>query len=152
MGRWQVPAALQHKMCSGGGTNKTIGPRPARIDLINNREGGGRPGDVTINCLGGGRGERHNNIVLKLGGMLEANHGRSCPKTQQSTAASFVRCRERTEDETIRNGHANQTTISLKRGGGIFCNFVSCLVFISFYSNNTYFRSKLHEQLDYYIN
>jgi hypothetical protein len=45
----------------GRGTNETIGSRPARIDLINNREGGGRPGDVTINWVEGDGGGKHNN-------------------------------------------------------------------------------------------
>jgi hypothetical protein len=43
-----------------------------------------------------------------------------------------------------------QATISLQGGGGI-CKFVACLVFISFYSYNTYFKPKLHQQLDYYV-
>jgi hypothetical protein len=69
MERWGVGAALQHKMCSGGGTNETIRPIHIRIDLMGDREGEDRLGDVTINCLGGTEREtRHNNIVLKSGG------------------------------------------------------------------------------------
>jgi hypothetical protein len=40
----------------GGGTNETIGPRSVRIVLINNREGGDRLGDTTINWVEGDGG------------------------------------------------------------------------------------------------
>jgi hypothetical protein len=40
---------------------------------------------------------------------------------------------------------------SAEEGGGICCKFDCCLVSISFYRNNSYFKSKLHQQLDYYV-
>jgi hypothetical protein len=48
-------------MCSGGGTNETIGPRPVRIDSMNDRWAMYRSGDVTINWVEGDGGGRHNN-------------------------------------------------------------------------------------------
>ena len=37
MGRFHGRAALRHKMCSGGGTYKTIGSRPALFDSFDDR-------------------------------------------------------------------------------------------------------------------
>jgi hypothetical protein len=53
MGRWWVRADLRHKMCSGGGTNETIGSRLALFNSLDDRGSTGRSGDVTINWVGG---------------------------------------------------------------------------------------------------
>jgi hypothetical protein len=62
MGRWRVGAASQHKMCSGGGTDETIGPRLVRIGSMNDRWAVYRSGDVTINWVEGDGGGRHNKL------------------------------------------------------------------------------------------
>ena len=95
MRRWRARAALQHKMCSGGGTNETIGSRPALIDSLDDREGEVRPGDKQSTVMGRGGETRHNNIVLNVGSKFKANHGWSCPETQQSTTEAIVRNNKR---------------------------------------------------------
>jgi hypothetical protein len=85
MGRWWVRADLQHKMCSGGGTNETIGPGPVQMDLLNIREVVAYWGNTVINWVGWDRGGRDTTMLFWARGLLEANHGRCCPNTQQST-------------------------------------------------------------------
>jgi hypothetical protein len=77
MGRWRLWAAHQHKICSGGGTNETIGPGP-RMNPLNSRsidwpsmdrgcnnqlfwrEGEGRDTTILLQNLGHAA-TRHNN-------------------------------------------------------------------------------------------
>jgi hypothetical protein len=69
MGRFHVWAALWHKMCLGG-TNKTIGPVPFRIDLMGDREGRYWRGDVTINCGWRRRRVGDTTIILRARGQF----------------------------------------------------------------------------------
>jgi hypothetical protein len=81
MGHFYVWAYLRHKMCSGVGTNKTIGPVPFLIDLMGDREGRDWRGDVTINC--GWRRQRvgDTTIIIWSRGQFEAIDSRSCSQT-----------------------------------------------------------------------
>ena len=81
----------------GGGTNETIGSRPARIGLINNREGGGRPGDVTINWVEGDGGGKHNNyFALEPGANSRPSTACLAPEhNNKQQPPSFVVANER---------------------------------------------------------
>jgi hypothetical protein len=141
-GEWWVWADLQHKMCSGGGRNETIHPGHIRIDLINNWEGGGWPGDTTINWVEGDGAGKHNNYFdFEPGANSRPSTACLAPKhNNKQQSSSFVVVNERKARPFATDVQNKQQ--SAEEGGG---KFDCCLVFISCYSNNTYYKKKLHQ-------
>jgi hypothetical protein len=129
----------------GRGTNEAIGPRPVRIDSINDREGGDRPGDVTINWVEGDIGGNHNNyFALEPGANSRPSTACLAPEhNNKQQPPSFVVANERRMRLFAMDMQDKQQ--SVEEDGGICCKFDCCLVFISFYRNNSYFKSKLHQ-------
>jgi hypothetical protein len=80
MERWGVRAALQHKMCSGRGRIVTNRPRHIRIELMGDREGGDRLGDITINCWGRGEGDKTQQYCSEVGGSSKPSKADLAPK------------------------------------------------------------------------
>ena len=83
MGQWWVRAALRHKMCSGGGTYKTIGSRPALFDSLDDRGSTGRSGDVTINWVGGDGEGGTQQLFFEPRANSRPSTARLAPNTQQ---------------------------------------------------------------------
>jgi hypothetical protein len=121
MGRWPVRAALWLTMFWWAGTNETIGPRPFRVDSITDRSSVDRSGDVTINCLWGGRETTTQQHSSEFGGQLEAIGGWTSLRSSSRTNERW-----NTKQKKI-----NQTTISPKRCGVFAIYLLAVLCFFS---------------------
>jgi hypothetical protein len=96
------------------------------------------------------RGEHNNYFALEPGANSRPSTACLAPKhNNKQQPSSFVVVNERMTRPFAMNMQNKQQ--SAKEGGGICCKFDCCLVSISFYSYNTYFKPKLHQQNSYYV-
>jgi hypothetical protein len=109
---------------------------------MGDREGGDWLGDTTINWIEGDVGGNQNNyFAIEPGANSRPSTACLAPKhNNKQQSSSFVAADEQKARLFATDMQNKQQ--SAEEGGG---KFDCSLVFITFYSNNTYFKPKLHQ-------